>query len=468
MHLNGKTIAFTAAGAFLNITTTGTVTINGEVPGSEITKNVSNGTNEKLIGATDTFLNIIGGQYSMYGTYTTAAVAIRTETATGSITMSEAKVLVDVSSNNAALCTQIRGSGLLSDCVFSANNKVNRSQAINFNVKAADLANTDLFAKAINCTVEALGNGVLSTKDTVGVYSNIPMYIENCNVYARNPAQTALVVGAYAVTKMSIVNCNIKADGFGDTTTEAMYAVCAVVFNNSVDNEIIGGYYYGTREALVARASCRINGGVFEGCQHGGAYISSTDVKIKNATFRNIPYTGDCGWNDPHYGVIYCGSSSGDVAAYFDNCQFDSTIRASYGITAKYSNTKVYLSNSVINGNFENDLRADTGNTIYIGKNVVYDTVFVNGGTIDTTTYADQEFGFETTPTNCENLVEVKTGLLQNKLEQTILHTPQNLTEEQKAQARSNIDASGIYIGEGDMPEGYSIQIIPDEEPVNL
>lgn len=35
----------------------------------------------------------------------------------------------------------------------------------------------------------------------------------------------------------------------------------------------------------------------------------------------------------------------------------------------------------------------------------------------------------------------------------------QNLTDEQKEIARNNIDATGIYVGSGDMPEGYDIQI---------
>ena len=35
----------------------------------------------------------------------------------------------------------------------------------------------------------------------------------------------------------------------------------------------------------------------------------------------------------------------------------------------------------------------------------------------------------------------------------------QDLTDEQKEIARNNIDATGIYVGSGDMPEGYDIQI---------
>ena len=47
-------------------------------------------------------------------------------------------------------------------------------------------------------------------------------------------------------------------------------------------------------------------------------------------------------------------------------------------------------------------------------------------------------------------------------VENAVLYTAQTLTDEQKAQARTNINAASIYIGSGDMPDGYDIQIDPD------
>lgn len=46
----------------------------------------------------------------------------------------------------------------------------------------------------------------------------------------------------------------------------------------------------------------------------------------------------------------------------------------------------------------------------------------------------------------------------------TVLYTEQTLTEEQKIQARKNIDALGLYVGSGEMPDGCNIQIDPDDE----
>lgn len=49
-----------------------------------------------------------------------------------------------------------------------------------------------------------------------------------------------------------------------------------------------------------------------------------------------------------------------------------------------------------------------------------------------------------------------------------ILYKEQELTEEQKSQARKNIDATSVYIGSGEMPDGYDIQIDPDGEILDV
>lgn len=44
----------------------------------------------------------------------------------------------------------------------------------------------------------------------------------------------------------------------------------------------------------------------------------------------------------------------------------------------------------------------------------------------------------------------------------------QDLTDEQKETARNNIDATGIYVGSGDMPDGYDVQIDPSGETLSV
>ena len=217
---------------------------------------------------------------------------------------------------------------------------------------------------------------------------------ENCTIYASSSAIGAEVLGIHVKNIGTITNCHIEADGHGDVdnTIRAASAIGSIVGSSVTIN---GGYYYGARAALHILGAAHINKGVYEGCQHGGAYMLGLDIKVKNATFRNVSYTKDCGWNATHYGAVFCGSLDGNTNVYFDNCRFESNVYTSHGIISEKSNSKVYLSNSVIDGNFGNDIRVDANNYIYIGKNVSYNAASIlQNGTIDTTTYADQEFGW--------------------------------------------------------------------------
>ena len=374
LHLNGKKLTFTAAGAYLNITTASKVTINGEVAGSEITMNLSNGLNDKLVSVTDTTLHMVGGTYSMYGTYATAAIAIRCETTSTRVEMDGCSFNSDIDFAQGAYAVQVYGDCEMEHCSINAITRdVKYCYPINTNSKS----NTFRIANSsINVKCSKVGGLVRG----ISVFSKVA----------------------------TIENCRITADGYGDVSASEVCAVCAI---NSGENTLLtinGGYYYGAREALGIHGEVKINGGVYAGSQHGGGYMSAPAIKAQNAIFRNVEYTGDCGWDDAHFGAVYCGDSDSNADVSFDNCRFESKNHATQGITAKYINTKVYLSNCVIDGNFGQDLRADATCTIYVGKNVEYDTVFENGGTIDTTTYADQEFGFETETTTSHALLSVK------------------------------------------------------------
>lgn len=370
LHLNGKTLSFTAPGAYLKITTASEVTINGEVAGSEITMNIANGANEKLISATNTALNVMGGTYSMYGTYSTAAVAIRSENTGTKITATGCEIVVDASAATAK-AMQAKGATALHKCRF------------------------DVDAQSSN---------------VVAVSCSSSLTMENCYGSARSPSVSAVVSTVYiSGNEATITNCHLEADGWSDADgkTIGVWAINAVNKNSIVT--INGGYYWGARNGVAILGTGRINGGVFEGCQHGGAYMSGADIKAKNAIFRNVEYGGTVGWFEGknYDGAIYCGTDSNAVNAHFDNCRFESNHRVPYGIIAKHNGTAVFLSNCAITGTFNYDLSADSGNTIHVGKNVQYESIY-GDGTIDTTTYADQEFGFETKATVSHALLSVK------------------------------------------------------------
>jgi hypothetical protein len=278
-----------------------------------------------------------------------------------------------------------------------------------------------------HCTLTATSSQASTVVAAIfGTNSNTT--INNCTVSASSPAAGANVYGIY-LTKDSasatVTDCTIYADGYSDCDTDndgeqeiyGVGAICSTIGSTLVIN---GGYYWGAREALGIYGTARINGGIFEGCQHGGGYLGGADVKIKNATLRNIEYTGNCGWGtdgEGHHGSVYCGGDGiDDVNIYFDNCRFEAEKSVGTSLCAKCTGTKVYLSNCTFDNNYRYaSLRVDDTCTIYIGKNVYYDveTILENDtGFIDITTYADQEFRFETESTNYENLIDIKTGLL--------------------------------------------------------
>ena len=412
LHLNGKKLSFTASGAYLNIKTASAVTINGEVAGSEITKNISNGASERLVFVTDTALTIIGGTYSMYGTYKTAAIPIRTENASTNINMRNCSVVSNASASVSIRCAQFKGASIIDNCTLSATNQSGDTLAlVAYGTESLTMRNSTIHAKS---------NG-----DACCIQSEVTTAtVDDCNIYASSSATGADIYGVQCTSgNIVVTNCHIEADGYGDCDTNndgnlEVYCVCAIINVLGSSLTVNGGYYWGAREALYSGGTTRINGGVYAGCQHGGGYLQGTDIKVKNATFRNVEYTGDCGWVDSnrHGGAVYCGGSSGNANVYFDNCRFESEVSTSHAIVAKYTNTKVYLSNSIIDGIFGDDLRADASCVIYVGKNVYYDANNVTDN-IDIATSAGKEFGFETEPADCENLIEIKTSLLGSQLE---------------------------------------------------
>ena len=329
IRLNGHRVSFTASGAKFNITNASTVIFNGTATGSEVTMNTDNGAGEKLINSPQANLVMNGGTYSMYGTYSSYCMPIDSR--------------VDMVARN---------------CNFIAENDY--------------ASNTRTVQITGYCT------------------------LENCSVIAKNYAQTGKSIGIY-INKNSpdvkLINCEVYADGYGDINGQSIPADGVYVSSDST-LYIIGGELFGTREAIVSMpgAVVRINDSVLTGCQHGGVYVSNSDTKIKNTLIKNVNYTGTCGWpGTEYYAACYCGSDAGSTSMYFDNCRFDSEKSGLVGVAAKYTNTNVYLSNITFGDIISTDIRCDSGNTVYVGKNVTYDTTS-GSGTIDTTTYADTEF----------------------------------------------------------------------------
>ena len=429
LHLNGKKLSFTAPGAYLNINTASVVTINGEVAGSTIMKSgITSNASEALIAVTGTHLTVKGGSYSMTDMSCTAVIALRSNNATTKIDAVGCEINIDDVSAYAR-GAQLMSSATFDDCTISVTSKGQEATGI---LSYYDQENQTVTNSRITAYLDSQNSKAPAGSYACGiVLSAKSSIIKDCVINAKATGQGAKSIGigdngAMLGSKdfaLTVENCHIEADGYCDCDTnndgeKETYGAHAIINAAESSLTINGGYYWGAREALAICGTAYINGGIYAGCQHGGGYMEGVDIKVKNATFRNVEYTGDCGWNDTHFGAVYCGGSAGNAAnVSFDNCRFESEVSTSHAVVAKYTNTKVYLSNSIIDGIFGSDLRADDSCVIYIGKNVFYNASKVSDN-IDTTTNAGKEFGFETEPTDCENLIEIKISLLGGQVEQ--------------------------------------------------
>lgn len=432
-HLNGHKLSFTAAGAHLDIKTASEVTIDGTVAGSEIDKNVSSSAAEYTLKATGTAVHLIGGKYSMVGSLGSGSRLIDAD----DITMAGCVVLYNVNAVS-TMIVGVNGVGEISKCSFDGNN----ATGVAYGICIMQTGSLTMRQSAI----AVKSSTTLTNYGSFGIRSLSPsVTLENCVISSVSTEYRTVAygVGLYksttATNKLTINNCHITADGWSDTDIDGdgdadFVPVYAISNEPNTELTINGGYYWGARDAISVMGIGRINGGVLEGCQHGGGYMGSEDIKVKNAIFRNVPYKGWHGlyyaehyWFDGsqglgsqgHGGAVYCGSEFYAAKVEFDNCLFEVAEghKASYGVVAKCNNTQIYLSNCEVKGNITSaDLRVgkpetpdEINNAIYVGKNVSYRNAWVlPNNTLDTTTYADSEFGFETENVPSDAVLSVK------------------------------------------------------------
>lgn len=414
IHLNGHKIAFTSASAYLNCAKGSRVTINGTVTGSEVT-NVAG----YLVISQGDQLNLVGGAYTIYGTSDSGVVAILS---LAPISMDGCLLQIGIDSTGDVYGLQATNKVTINGCFFDITGQ--GDTIINKTAMAIKTVAQDYTMDVQNSTINIKANRIY----TYGIMTGSKHCdLKNCTISAVAPVIGTNIIGATVNSDMAgigltIENCKIYADGHADVSKAAdnsgyMYAVAVHAKSNAI-LAINGGDYWGAREALVVHSQTRINGGIFKGCGHGGAYLSGEDIKVKNAIFRNVEYTGECGWDEPnpdgtqnfHGGACYCGSGSNATNVWFDNCQFDAEAGVNHILAAKYTNTTVYISNSKL-ADHVNQLRADAMDIIYVGKNVndgVYTTYVENGGVVDSETYANEEFGFETETTTDKAILCVK------------------------------------------------------------
>lgn len=413
IFLNGKIITL-QNGAELYVENAPKVTIDGSIAGSEITKTAENETLGRLIYVSNSNCFVHGGLYTTYGSYVNAAPFHIYDD--GILTVENAKFNNYVSASTALYGINNRGNLFMNNCQMINENIIGQAAGISCTATALQ---TTLKNSTINVRAAA---GPL----TIGIAVVSPdITVERCKISVTCIADNTNVHGIYAIVpssnpaQLNITQCHITADGSTNGTdsqgNHIDKSAAAITTSAAASLKLRGGYYWGAREGLSLRGPTEIDGGIFEGCGHGGMYCAGESFKVKNAILRNVPYTGESDWtgensgnNDNyHAGVVYCGSSdeNKNLEIYFNNCRFEAPTAANNMLIAKYHSTKVYLSNIRMAGNTGSQLRSDSTCTIYVGKNVISEvpyqngqctTTTVNGGVIDFDTYKDYSFITET------------------------------------------------------------------------
>ena len=158
---------------------------------------------------------------------------------------------------------------------------------------------------------------------------------------------------------IKIERTKIFADGLAGSVD---YNAYSVGIRNDGTIELIDCQVYGIHSGLSTRGNTYVNGGIYEGVNHGGLYLSNyentTDEEpqeayIENATIAGVNYKGKNkaifqGSFNPESGLYV--SDGCNLSLYLDNCTLKSKGR--YLIAVSYQNNKVYMTNCSIDDSF--------------------------------------------------------------------------------------------------------------------
>lgn len=257
IHLNGHKLSF-ADGKHLHLTS-GKLTINGTVPGSEISKAIVNGTTENLVkvdGVEGTELHLFGGVYSVTGTASSAIIPFHAGTGkVAKMTLSGCTLNVNCS-GLAVYGMQIVDDTTVDNCEFNINDT-----SANYPVTAFYIMNTTNKLTIRNTIVD------VDAKDGVGAQgintSSNNCVIENCKISSTGTGDVFGIVLPVQNTGSASVNaCRIEASG---NASKNVYAIKSVA---GTEVRINGGQYQGTNKALNLLGAAYINGLAVDGATY--------------------------------------------------------------------------------------------------------------------------------------------------------------------------------------------------------
>lgn len=352
IDLNGKTLSLGTGVALRTNTANIVLTIIGN--NGKIVKNLASTTaNERIFFAYAGSIKVLGGEY---------IIDIKDATVTSTV-----------------VC-QCRGGATLdlNGCSFSQLIHGSTSSSTKSSIVIYGIANSKLNIE--NCTIFSdvkayQGNGIYCFGELSLIESRIDISAEQeCNgILIESGANTHIVSCSINSNSIGGVSTALKNLGvakvektklFGDGLAGSIdYDAYSRGVYNSDTIELIDCQAYGIHSGLSSTGECYINGGLYEGINHGGLYLANTsnstteapkEMFVENATIAGAHYRGKNkakreGIFNPLTSLYV--SSGCNLSLYLDNC----ILKGGYQwvMAVSYQNNKVYMSNCSIDLSFK-------------------------------------------------------------------------------------------------------------------
>lgn len=382
LRLNGKVLTFTESGTHLIFAdTVANAVIDGRVPGSMITKTVSESSSllEKTVEVFAEKCSVYGGAYHLYlheNTRTACTFGLKGSQflaegcsitaeqengtgnqycilSTGSVELKGCTMDCQ-SAGGMSRCVEVHPSGeyaKITDCVINAHSTGNIVFGFYPQCPSAILRNSE-----VNASTGTPGTNTATGKATAVEQLTDELLIENCRLSA--VSTTALAYCIYAHKgKMTVRNTQVWAAAsqniaygvrikaaveatmadtvcFADAISSFEDTFCSTGILNAGNLTLKNCSAYGTHSGmqLLPGSHTHVTGDTFEGVGHGGIYFANQNgsAYIQDAEINNVKYRGMFKTIYDYtnqYGVaaMYVGSvdGNGGISVYMDNCRID-------------------------------------------------------------------------------------------------------------------------------------------------
>ena len=284
----------------------------------------------------------------------------------------------------------------------NGNNKINIQSGNYAHSSSYAVAVIDQLSDSKSIVING-GNFTAQTEDKTATAIYDVETIKNANVKAigtnDSKSNSAKIRGItlYMVSTGTIENTNVVADyHLYNNSSKEDYECEGITINTNTRTNRDGTFFInncnvkGTREGLSLmgqNAVIYINGGVYQGIRHGGAYFGVKKAVVQNATFKKWDYDGQFekdklhSWN----ANFYVGATLVSPKVYMNHCKVDKNYKTVISSNYEYKDTYLYASNTSfgsvrIDGPNENNNQGH----FYVGKNATYTSTEYNKSEVDT------------------------------------------------------------------------------------